>query len=140
MNSVWHKNVSINFYMSLNWQCIILCFLYAKHIMVLTTLSIRRFPSCIMVLTTLSIWRFPSCIFCVIYHIHFELYNVVLLVTEFVFPTQSKVLNFLRRKLNSRLKHYFSSLFFIICLSIRRQQPTNCLSVFDHLVGLALKG
>ena len=23
---------------------------------------------------------------------------------------------------------------------IRRQQPTNCLSVFDHFVGLALKG
>ena len=24
--------------------------------------------------------------------------------------------------------------------TIRRQQPTNCLSVFDHVVGLALKG
>ena len=24
--------------------------------------------------------------------------------------------------------------------TIRRQQPTNCLSVFDHFVGLALKG
>ena len=24
--------------------------------------------------------------------------------------------------------------------SIRRQQPTTCLSVFDHFVGLALKG
>ena len=23
---------------------------------------------------------------------------------------------------------------------IRQQQPTNCLSVFDHFVGLALKG
>ena len=23
--------------------------------------------------------------------------------------------------------------------TIRRQQPTNCLSVFDHFVGLALK-
>ena len=23
---------------------------------------------------------------------------------------------------------------------IRRQQPANCLSVFDHFVGLALKG
>ena len=23
---------------------------------------------------------------------------------------------------------------------IRRQQPTNCLSVFDHFVGLGLKG
>ena len=23
---------------------------------------------------------------------------------------------------------------------IRRQEPTNCLSVFDHSVGLALKG
>ena len=23
---------------------------------------------------------------------------------------------------------------------IRRQKPTNCLSVFDHFVGLALKG
>ena len=111
--------------MSLNWQCIILCFLYAKHIMVLTTLSIRPFP---------------SCIFCVIYHIHFELYIVVLFVTEFVFPTQSKVLNFLRRKLNPRLKHYFSSLFVTIYLSFRRQQPANCLSLFDHFVGLALKG
>ena len=24
--------------------------------------------------------------------------------------------------------------------TIRRQKPTNCLSVFDHFVGLALKG
>ena len=24
--------------------------------------------------------------------------------------------------------------------TIHRQQPTNCLSVFDHFVGLALKG
>ena len=24
--------------------------------------------------------------------------------------------------------------------AIRRQQPTNCLSMFDHFVGLALKG
>ena len=24
--------------------------------------------------------------------------------------------------------------------AIRRQQPTNCLSVFDHFLGLALKG
>ena len=24
--------------------------------------------------------------------------------------------------------------------TIRQQQPTNCLSVFDHFVGLALKG
>ena len=24
--------------------------------------------------------------------------------------------------------------------TIRRQQPTNCLSVFDHFVGLAVKG
>ena len=24
--------------------------------------------------------------------------------------------------------------------TIRRQQPTNCFSVFDHFVGLALKG
>ena len=24
--------------------------------------------------------------------------------------------------------------------TIRREQPTNCLSVFDHLVGSALKG
>ena len=24
--------------------------------------------------------------------------------------------------------------------TIRRQQPTNCLSVFEHFVGLALKG
>ena len=24
--------------------------------------------------------------------------------------------------------------------TIRRQQPTNCLSLFDHFVGLALKG
>ena len=24
--------------------------------------------------------------------------------------------------------------------TIRRQQPTNCLSVFDHFVGLPLKG
>ena len=24
--------------------------------------------------------------------------------------------------------------------TIRRQQPTNCLSVFDHIVGLELKG
>ena len=24
--------------------------------------------------------------------------------------------------------------------AIRRQQPTNCLKVFDHFVGLALKG
>ena len=24
--------------------------------------------------------------------------------------------------------------------TIRRQQPTNCLSVFDHFVGLAFKG
>ena len=24
--------------------------------------------------------------------------------------------------------------------TIRRQQPVNCLSVFDHFVGLALKG
>ena len=24
--------------------------------------------------------------------------------------------------------------------TIRRQQPMNCLSVFDHFVGLALKG
>ena len=24
--------------------------------------------------------------------------------------------------------------------TIRRQNPTNCLSVFDHFVGLALKG
>ena len=24
--------------------------------------------------------------------------------------------------------------------TIRRQQPTNCLSVFDHFVGLVLKG
>ena len=24
--------------------------------------------------------------------------------------------------------------------TITRQQPTNCLSVFDHFVGLALKG
>ena len=24
--------------------------------------------------------------------------------------------------------------------TIRRQQPTNCLSVFDHFLGLALKG
>ena len=24
--------------------------------------------------------------------------------------------------------------------TIRRQQPTNCLSVFDHFAGLALKG
>ena len=24
--------------------------------------------------------------------------------------------------------------------TIRRQQPTSCLSMFDHLVGLALKG
>ena len=24
--------------------------------------------------------------------------------------------------------------------TIRRQQPPNCLSVFDHFVGLALKG
>ena len=27
-----------------------------------------------------------------------------------------------------------------ICILIRPQQPTNCLSVFDHFVGLALKG
>ena len=24
--------------------------------------------------------------------------------------------------------------------TIRRQQPTNCLGIFDHFVGLALKG
>ena len=50
---------------------------------------------------------------------------------------------FHRAKVFSRFKIWNSKLFFKlknVKLNLLRQQPTNCLSVFDHFVGLTLKG
>ena len=64
---------------------------------------------------------------------------MTMLVASYLQKKKRK-LTLTQNRINTERANHFLEKFIIKAIKSKQKQPTNCLSMFDHFVGLVLKG